>query len=177
METNGGFGEIFKACYSDFETGIVFEKDSEKCEALAMQRPNWAVYRGDSVKLLAAGAGAHLAANFIDIDPYGDPWGHIDGFMRSARAFPPILAIVVTDGLRQYLRGKSGWEAKSLQATGAVQHFGNDHLHRRYLEVCRYQMEHLAGLRGYQISNWRAYHCGWAEQMTEYSAILVRQQG
>ena len=178
LETNGGYGEIFKACYRDVcpDRGVVIEKDLEKCEALAIQRPNWAVYRGDSAKLLAGGAGAHLAVNYLDCDPYGNPYEILDGFMRSARVFPPILAIVVTDGLRQYLSSKSGWECKALQATGAVEAFGNDHLHRRYLEVCRWQIDRLAAIRGYQVSNWQAYHCGWAQQMTEYSAILVRHQ-
>jgi hypothetical protein len=176
METNGGFGEIWKACYSDVESGVVIEKDPEKCEALAKQRPGWAVYRADSVAAVAKGAGAHLQVNFVDVDPWGDPNPLLEGFFTSSRAFPPILAMVVTDGLRQYLCGKSGWESKSLQKTGAVDHFGNDHLHRRYAEVCRFQMEKLAGLRGYRISNWTCYHCGWAQQMTHYSAVFVRSQ-
>ena len=52
METNGGAGEIWKACYADVcQTGVVIEKDIEKCNTLAVQRPNWAVYRGDCNKL------------------------------------------------------------------------------------------------------------------------------
>ena len=44
LETHGGYGEVWKKVYSNIKRGIVFEKNPKKAEALAKQRPSWAVY-------------------------------------------------------------------------------------------------------------------------------------
>ena len=74
METHGGMGDLWSAVYRDVEEGVVFEKESEKADYLARQRPSWAVYHADCVKALAAGAGAHMEVNLLDLDPYGGCW-------------------------------------------------------------------------------------------------------
>src|SRR4051812_3936723 len=109
METHGGAGLIFSRCYRSVKEGIVFERDPDKAAILAHQRPTWAVYECLCENAIAEGAGAHLEVNFLDLDPYGEPWPALDAFFGSDRPFPPRLAIVVNDGLRQKLKMNGGW--------------------------------------------------------------------
>ena len=104
MEAYGGVGRIWMSCYSQFSKGIVFERDRAKSSLLAKQRPNWAIYEVDCERALAAGAGAHLALNFLDFDAWGSPWDAIRGFFRSERPFPQDLRLVATDGMRLNLK-------------------------------------------------------------------------
>lgn len=171
VETNGGFGELYRAAYAKFPGGCVFEKDEEKAETLAEQRPTWAVYRTDCVKAIAAGLGGHLACNYLDVDPYGDPWPIIDAFLTSDR--PKVdFWIVVNDGMRQGLRMNRGWALKSLGDAAA--RYGNQNLHDQYLTVCRDLLTERAGKAGYSLSKWTGYHCGHSGLMTHYAALLTR---
>src|SRR5690606_31820124 len=70
METHGGTGQLYRACYRTFPQGVVFEQKGEKAAKLALQRPTWAVYQCDCVNALSEGVGGHLAVNLLDIDPY-----------------------------------------------------------------------------------------------------------
>lgn len=172
METHGGYGAVWERCYSGFEQGVVFEKDTIKADALAKQRPTWAVYECDCINALIGGAGSHIPVNFVDFDPYGEPWPVIDAFFESKREFPPKLAIVVNDGLRQMVKTTGGWNVNSLQ--GMVSQYGAASMYKNYLDVCQELIEEKAKQRNYTLSRWAGYYCGHAEQMTHYAAILVK---
>ncbi|MEX1254103.1 MAG: hypothetical protein WEE64_07165, partial [Dehalococcoidia bacterium] len=158
METHGGYGAIWRRCYSQVERGIVFESDEARAQALAVQRPTWAVYEAKCETALEAGVGAHLPVNFLDLDPYGDPWPALRAFFLSDRPRPDTMAVAVNDGLRQALRRNIGWNARSVAT--AVRKYGNTALHGVYLEACREQLEELAGAARYRLDGWTGYYCG-----------------
>jgi len=175
METHGGYGAIWNQCYADVSSGVVFEKDPAKTQVLAVQRPTWAVYECDCEGALLAGVGAHLPVNFVDVDPYGEPWPVIDAFFRSNRPFPEALGIVVNDGLRQKLKMNGGWNVGSLES--AVSRWGNNALYKNYLDICKELLQEKASQRGYTLTRWKGYYCGHAQQMTHYAALFIRDAG
>lgn len=172
METHGGYGEIYSRCYSHVERGIVFEKDEHKSTALSIQRPTWAVYEGDCVTAIADGVGAHLKVNYVDVDPYGEPWPVFDALFGGKASLAMKVAVVVNDGLRQKLKLNGGWSTNSMRE--AVSRWGNENLHDQYLEICRWLLEKKAAQLGYKLSRWTGYYCGHAKQMTHYAATLRR---
>jgi len=173
METHGGIGALYRACYSRVTRGVVFEKDERKSSLLASQRPTWAVYEADSERALQVGAGAHLTVNVLDLDPYGEPWPCVKAFFTSERPFAPRMWVVVNDGLRQKLRVGGAWSVESLRA--AVARFGND-LHGDYLAVCRWLLAEHAKAAGYTLRRFNGYYCGEGtgagQQTTHYAALL-----
>lgn len=170
METHGGYGAVWKKCYMSAPDGVVFETDEKKVEVLAKQRPEWAVYQADCITSLASGVGEHLAINFLDVDPYGDPWPVVDAFFRSNRPRPDCMAVAVNDGLRQKVRMGGGWDVDSLAA--AVEKYGASVMHDNYLEVCAEMLQEKAGQCGYSLTRWAGYYCGHADQMTHYGAVF-----
>jgi hypothetical protein len=172
METHGGFGEVWASVYASVEAGIVFEKDESKAAVLARQRPGWAVYEADCIKSLAAGAGAHLTINVLDVDPYGEPWPVFDAFFSSTRPRADRLWVVVNDGLRQSIAMGKAWSVGSL--AGVVETFGND-LHSKYLDVCKLLLKDKAAQAGYNLSRFGGYYCGAGKHMTHYLALLTRE--
>lgn len=170
MECYGGFGHLYRACYSSARTGVVFESKSEKCAVLGLQRPHWAVYQAECVNALTNGAGAHLCVNVLDLDPYGEPWPALDAFMSTERPRAPRLALVVNDGLRQKIRMGGAWNVHSLR--DVVSKYGND-LHDHYLEICRELVQTKAAQAGYRLDRFAGKYCGHAQQMTHYLAVLV----
>lgn len=80
METHGGFGDVYRKCYSNLLSGIVLEKDPKKASALARQRPTWMVYECDSLSAIQGGIANLIQVNFLDVDPYGDPWNILEAF-------------------------------------------------------------------------------------------------
>lgn len=175
METHGGYGAIWNQCYMDVSLGVVFEKDPDKTRALAVQRPTWAVYECDCEAALLAGVGAHLPVNFLDCDPYGEPWPVLDAFFLSKRPFPETLAVVVNDGLRQKLKMNGGWNVASLEEV--VSKYGNAALYKNYLEICREMLQEKASQQGYKLTRWKSYYCGYMEQMSHYAALFSRDAG
>lgn len=171
LETHGGTGQIYKRVYSGFERGLVFEKNEAKAGVLAAQRPTWLVYEADCVDGLRAGIGRRLPINYVDIDPYGDPWPVLDAFLASDRERGDRLVVVVNDGLRQGVQIGISWRMGALES--AVREFGSD-LHDNYLAVCRWLIEQKAAQAGYRLSRFYGYHCGHGKQMTHYLAILDR---
>lgn len=169
METHGGMGVLFDRCYADVPEGIVFEVKPEKTAVLAQQRPTWAVYECDCVTALAAGVGAHLAVNFFDLDPYGEPWPVLDAIFASERPWRERIGIVVNDGLRQRLK-IGAWSVASMAE--AVAQYGNHGVYDNYLTVCKELLTQKAAQRGYKLKRWAGYYCGHAEQMTHYAAVL-----
>ena len=175
LETHGGYGKLFQRCYRHVVEGVVFEHDPVKAAALAIQRPSWAVYESVCETAIAAGAGAHLEVNFLDCDPWGEPWPAIEAFFGSDRPFAPKLAVVVNDGLRQKLRMNGGWSVASLHAV--VERLGNSGLYQKYLEVCRNLLVEKSARAGYSLKKWTGYYCGHAGQMTHYAALLEKTHG
>lgn len=172
METHGGMGVIGAQVYFGISSGVVFEKDATKADALAMQRPTWAVYECDCVMALRADVGAHLPVNFLDCDPYGDPWSVIDAFFESNREFPSVLGVAVNDGLRQKMKISGGWNVRSMASV--VERHGNRYMYHNYLSVCKELLQEKAGQRGYSLTRWAGYYCGHLGQMTHYAAKLNR---
>lgn len=172
METHGGAGALYRACYSHVVQGVVFEKDPEKCDLLARQRPTWAVYEGAVEPALGIGAGAHLMVNVLDLDPYGEAWPTLKAFMESDRPRAPRLALVVNDGMRQKIRMGGAWSTSSLRP--AVARFGNN-LNGIYLDVCRWMVAEYAKAAGYSLHRFQGYYTGKGGQMTHYAAILERE--
>jgi hypothetical protein len=172
METHGGYGHIYLECYSDVRQGVVFETSDRKVLTLAEQRPSWAVYQADCVAAIAQGAGAHLPVNFLDVDPYGDPWPVISAFFSSNRPRPDVMMVCVNDGLRQKLKMNDGWSTSSLE--GIVERYGNDAMFARYLDICAELLQEKAASAGYTLDGFTGYYCGFAKQMTHYAARLTR---
>lgn len=172
IETHGGYGKIGDVCYSSVHDGVVFDKDERKTNTLAKKRPTWAVYEGDCVKALAGNAGNHLTVNFIDIDPYGEPWPVVDALFGSQREWPQVLGVAVNDGLRQKLKMNGGWSCNSL--ADVVSRYGNNSLYSNYLPICQEMLQEKAGELGYTLSRWAGYYCGYLQQMTHYAGLFIR---
>lgn len=172
LETHGGYGQIYEACYRSVADGVVFEQDSRKSSALARQRPEWAVYEADSTVALAAGIGQEWPVNVLDCDPYGQPWPVIRAFFESERPFQPRMLVVVNDGLRQKLKANGAWTMDLLSEL--VEQYGNERLYAQYLAVCQLLLEKITAQRGYRLCRWAGYYCGHAQQMTHYAALLER---
>jgi hypothetical protein len=172
LESHGGAGKLFEALYRDLPPGVVLEKDDRKVGLLAKQRPAWAVYQCDSVAALSAGIGSHLPINFLDVDPYGQPWTTIEAFLKSDRPKSEALQIVVNDGQRQAVQLGQAWNCPTLQAI--VSEFGNN-LYDDYLEICKILMDELATQSGYRLRGWVGYYCGHCKGMTHYWATLEQR--
>jgi hypothetical protein len=170
LETNGGYGRLFQRCYRHLKDGVVLEADPVKAAALGLQRPTWAVYECKAERALADGIGSHLEVNFLDLDPYGEPWPTVDAFFQSKRPFPNRLAVVVNDGLRQTLRFNA-WSVGSMQQI--VSRLGNK-IAPKYLEICRDMLSEKAGRAGYKLAKWTGYYCGQRESMTHYAAVFEK---
>lgn len=169
METHGGAGKIWQACYSHIERGIVFEKDPDKVAVLAKQRPDWSVYEGDCVGAIQAGFGSHLPVNFFDVDPYGSAWPIVEAILKFAKV--QTVGIAVNDGLRQKVQLTGGWDVECLQ--NAVRKYGN-RLFDIYLDVCGEMMQEKAAQAGYSLSRFWGHYAGHNGGMTHYAAILSR---
>jgi hypothetical protein len=105
------------------------------------------VYEADCLPTIAAGVGSHLPVNFLDLDPYGEPWPVLDAFLESERPKPERLVLVVNDGLRQKCKVNTGWEVKSLRSV--VDRLGNTVLYERYLDICKDLVKEKAAKAGY----------------------------
>lgn len=174
LETHAGYGAIYLECYTAVPTGIAIEKNEKKAEHLAEQRPTWCVYEADSVKALAGGLVNHMEINFVDIDPYGEPWPVLDALLDNWQSAPDVWVLVVNDGLRQKLKMSGGWNVGSLGKV--VQKYGSAAMYKNYLEICQELVTEKAGKVGFNLSRWLGYYCGHAEQMTHYAALLTRNQ-
>jgi len=169
METHGGAGKLFRACYEEIKTGIVFEKDPKKSKLLGKQRPTWRVYEADCEGAISAGVGGDLPINLLDLDPYGDPWPVIEAFFGSERERASLLCVAVNDGLRQKVKFGGSWSVGSLQS--AVSKYGND-LHSIYLEVCQEILKEKVFQAGYHLKRFAGYYCGASKLMTHYLGVL-----
>ena len=170
METHGGLGRIFDACYRGIANGVVFEKDPDKAAVLGKQRPTWAVYEADCIEALRAGVGAHLAVNFVDLDPYGEPWHVIDAFFESERPWPRKLGIAAQDGLRLALTVKGAWDITSMRQV--VEKYGSPYITRNYLDICQELLTQKAGQRVTTLARWAGHYAGEKNRMTHYAAVL-----
>ncbi len=174
LETHGGFGTVWAQCYFDLSGGVVMEKDATKADALAKQRPTWAVYECDSAFALSHGVGSHLPINVFDIDPYGQCWLTLDAIMVGfSGKFPDVWAIVVNDGLRQKLMTSGSWSVQSLREI--VEKYGDGYAYRNYLSVCQELVATKSASVGYTLAQWAGYYCGHDDNMTHFAAVLVRQ--
>ncbi len=175
METHGGYGAIYDECYRRAGLpGVVFEKNPIKADALAKQRPNWAVYECDCVAAISEGVGFHIPVNLFDIDPYGSPWDVVDAILSQSDRLPAVIVMAVNDGLRQKVQMNGGWDVAQLMP--AVRHFGAAGMYRNYLDVCEFVMQHKAVEAGFALGRFGGYYCGYGDNMTHYAALLRRGQ-
>jgi hypothetical protein len=172
LETHGGAGKLFDACYYDFKAGVVFENDPVKVTALARQRSTWRVFESDSEKAIAAGVAGDMPINFVDCDPYGQPWPVLEAFFASDRERANRLVIVVNDGLRQKLQTGSGWSVDSMRE--ACEQYGTQGLFENYLAICKGKLKQIAAQAEYSLSRWTGYYCGAHNAMTHYAALFNR---
>jgi hypothetical protein len=171
-ETNGGFGELFKACYLDVQDGIVFETSAEKSEALAKQRPTWAVYEADCIAALKAKVGSHLMVNFLDCDPYGDCIPIYRAFFSSRRPRAKRLVVVLHDGLRKTVRFNRAWSVESLQSV--VQKYGNGELFRRYLDIAKELLCEAAEGQKYKLKASNGFYNGIFQDTTHLACAFEK---
>lgn len=173
LETHGGEGKLWAACYSEIQTpGVVMEKDPAKAERLALQRPSWAVYECDCEAALAESIGGHVVVDLLDIDPWGSSWEAISGFMSSKRPFADQMVVVVNDGLRQALSMGAAWSIKVMQPY--VEKYGNDGLYTDYPDLCREILQDKAAAAGYTVSRFVSYTCGAKQFEVHMLALLTR---
>lgn len=170
LETHGGAGRIYERCY-DTRRGVVLEKNPDKVEHLAKQRPNWRVYQGDCAKALACGLAKDMAFGLVDIDPYGSPWKVIEALFAQRRPWPDVVQLVVNDGLRQKCKMGGSWNAGDLR--DMVELYGNN-LYPIYLEIAEEKLEKIAARAGFKLSGWVGYYCGHAGDMSHYWATLTK---
>lgn len=169
MESHGGSGALFDACYSHLREGVVFETDDAKVNVLARQRPSWSVYQGDCETALAAGIGGHLTIDLLDVDPYGSAFEVLDAFFSSQRPFAKQMVVAVNDGARANVQVGGAWRSSALE--DAVLKYGND-LWDKYLTVCKELLATYSEKAGYRVSGFGGYYCGAKQQMTHYLAWL-----
>jgi hypothetical protein len=172
METHCGYGHLYRACYRDIPSGVAFDKNLAKASFSARERPTWAVYGGECVAAIQAGAGAHLCVNLLDLDPYGEPWPVLDAFFTSDRPRAQRLYVVVNDGLRQMLQRGGAWRVASL--VPLIPKYGNRGLYDRYLDAAQDLMRQTAAQAGYRLRRWAGYYTGHSNQMSHYYAVLER---
>lgn len=171
LEAYGGTGRIYSNVYSQIKSGVVIEKNSERTELLARQRPTWSVWQGDSIAAIKSGVGSHLVFNLLDVDPWGDPWPAISAYISSPRELAPKFWIVVNDGLRKKTMLGGSWHTHSLDQ--AVLKFGNN-LFPIYDQVCKWIILNLAESINYELSRFFISYCGSGQTMTHYAALLAR---
>lgn len=170
VETHGGDGVLYRACYATHQRGVVFETEERRADLLSEQRPGWAVYHTDCAEALAAGVGFQFNPNFFDLDPYGQCWPAIDGIFAGLKVKPPRLVFVVNDGLRQKVRVQESWTMGTLEEM--VLKYGNDRLHKMYLQICQELLDEKARAAGYAVKRWTGYYCGDKHDMTHFAAVL-----
>lgn len=173
-ETHGGRGDIWSVVYAEVADGVVFEIEPDKADALAAQRPTWAVYQADAVMALTAGAGAHLAVNYLDVDPYGSSWDTLEAFFASTRPRAARVVVVVHDGLRLKASSGSAWQTARLAPFAA--RYGNHLIWREYpTRICRELMTQMASLGGYDVRRFESYATGHEQKMVHMLAVLERE--
>lgn len=172
LETHGGKGDLFRRCYADVDTGLVFETDPTKAEKLVRQRPNWAVYETDCVWALENGVGSHLEVNFIDADPYGQAWHVLQAFFSSERPRAEQVILVVHDGVRNAL-GRFGSLNMDIFAP-IVEQIGELNLYRKYLEVCEQLLHEVVSVAGYEVEGFGGFYSRRDSDQTHFFAELRR---
>lgn len=170
METHGGTGALYTKLYRRLMEGVVFEKHPDKTEILARQRPSWAVYEADCIQALRAGAGAHLAVNYLDVDPHGISIEVVDAFLNSARPKVGRLVLVGTDGGRMRVRFQSAWCTAAF--TEIVAEFGNS-FHDCYLDALEWYIRRRAAVAGYTVEQFGGTYSGHLHDVALYMAVLA----
>ena len=155
LEAFGGSGAIFDRCYRFTKNGVVIDNDPTKAEKLAIRRPTWAVYEGDSAECIQAGAGAHLPINFLDADPYGSALDVIAAFFESDRPRVHQLFIVAHDGLCIRLGRFGGWDIARIKPY--VHKFGDAELFKNYTMICKLFITDVAEPVGYALENFGGF--------------------
>lgn len=173
LETHGGRGDIWSAVYRDFPTGAVFEKDPDKADLLAVQRPTWAVYEADVEIALAAGAARHLAFNYVDVDPYGAAWPALRALAASPRPLSDRLIVVINDGLRFAACGGAAWRNEILAPFAA--RYGNHNVWKVYPDkIAPELLAESVAPGGYRVTHYDAYTTGTIGKMVHILATLDR---
>lgn len=169
---------MFMHCYANCQQpGWVVEKDSGKAAQLTYQRPDWWVIEGESEKLLKACPTAFAGANFVDIDPWGNPWEHLQALLTPERRLADRLQLVVHDGSRRFLSfSKNGGNDQRWKQGFFLEltlKYGNN-LRDDYLDICQVTVAELARFCGYRLTGWAGEYTGKDSHSTHYWATLLR---
>jgi hypothetical protein len=171
LETHGGEGGLWRACYAHIATGTVVELDLARCRLLTRQRPGWVVHCGDSLAWLRAGGHAGAPVDLLDVDPHGKAWDTLAAFFTPSRVYAPRMGVAVTDSLRHAVRYQNGRDIQALQPW--VARYGR-HLHRFYLRVCYERLAALVAPRGYHIQAWDGAYGGSIKTVSYLAFVLER---
>ncbi|HEY9764651.1 MAG TPA: hypothetical protein V6D07_19140 [Trichocoleus sp.] len=178
LETHGGEGLMFTHCYAKAKRpGWVCEKDGNKCSELVRQRPDWHVFECESEALLEGCPTAFKGVNFVDIDPWGNPWEHMQALFVPERRLADRLQLVVHDGCRRFLAISKGGGRDQRWRQGFFlmlsQRYGTN-LRDDYLEICQVSVAELAKKCGYRMAGWAGQYTGHDSHSTHYWATLLR---
>ncbi len=169
LETHGGFGRIYDACYRGMR-GAVCEIKKDAAGVLAMQRPEWAVYCGESEKIIRSGLMTCFPFDFIDLDPYGEPFTILEAIV--AGGLGERVRVVVNDGLRNKIKVGGAWNCGVMKEI--VADFGNQ-LNAKYLAAAQEKTRRILDRGGFKMSGFKGYHCGHANDMTHYTFTAERK--
>lgn len=172
METHGGYGRLFTECYEHISRGIVFEKEADRCDVLAIQRPSWRVYQCKAETAISQNVAPDWAINILDADPHGSPWPTLKAFFSSQREFADEMFLAINDGYRRHARRKMAWKSPIMRPV--CERFGND-VFSIYLKTCEWMAGEFAKLAEYELVNFAGYYCGNGNNMTHYAARLQRR--
>lgn len=176
LETHCGTGALFNACYAHVRQGLAMDLEKSRATKVAIQRPTWRVYAGNSARALELGLAADLEFSFVDIDPYGSCWHHVTALFRSKRALAQRLGIVATDGLRLRTQMGGSAHARTPELDDARERFGNGTaLYEQYLMVCEWLLTRRAEEAGFTVTKFRGFYNGQRKNMTQWGAILERK--
>lgn len=148
LETHGGTGRLYEACYHEIDRGIVCEINEKRAYVLARQRPAWLVCCNDARDICATGMLGKMQVDLVDIDPYGDPWPYTMAAMAALNGMS--YWVVVQDGLPAKLK-VSVRDVKSVRP--ALGKFGSD-IHSQYDQVARFLVEREAERLGCSLGQW-----------------------
>ncbi len=171
-EAYGGWGRVGQAVYRDVRHGVVLEKVSAKAATLALLRPTWSVYEGDTLRMLRAGAGRHLPINFLDLDPYGEPFTTLEAFFSAERQIADRIVIVAHDGMHRLVKMGRAWSVQILEPV--VAEFGNSFVKEHYGEASILLVARMLEQYGYSVSDWRWASGGDRKKNAHFLAVVDR---
>lgn len=175
LEGFAGEGHLYRVCWRPFG-GATIDRDDAKARASAIERPSWAVYRGDTEKALLFGWLGKQIFDVVDLDCYGSPWLFVRAWFLGVRARAAVTTLILTDG---YLaRASLSW----LDATlfGGAKRMRQNVSPQLYHETAAAKLSSWASRAGEQIASFDTYvlsHRAHSIQMHAHVVVTTRGTG